>query len=912
MSIRGALQKRLLDDMVNAVNPPGKWKIMVADPQGMKVLNAVCKMTDLTDAHVTLVEDLTRKRKPYPQQEAIYFIGPDSRSVQLFIEDFTMGRAPYAAAHVFCISELPDHLFDKIKNSAAASYIKSVKELNVDFMAPEQQVFTLQWPNALKAVYNPRDESIRNFELGNMAKKVGSHICIWRMGTDQLNAVAFQIRSVLAVLGEYPHIRYYDPSGGSRPSVSGKLANLVQGELDNLCRMDPKFPPQTRYQRAILLIVDRSTDMLEPLLHHFTYQAMATDLLEIDEEGKYHGGEGDPVQLDDSDLLWAQARHWHIAEVMEFLAQGVKQFTSENKAAQFEMSNFKSGYDVRFRNTSLDKINQLKDAVNAMPQYQEMKAKYALHTAIVHEAFQIYQKRRLEKLGALEQDIATGETAEGRTPRLSTSDVLSLINDPNVEHVDKLRLMMLYIIGLEGISESDRQKLTDQARLNLEESQAVHNLSMLGVRLSASMLRTKDSKKPFSYAARKTGKKMEHKFENTRYTPAIKYIMEDQIKNAADSKTFPWVREPPAAELTGRPATWAVGTDPEVQVPVRTKANWATRNKVQSSGGVSAGGMVGLAARPVDDLRANGARLIVFVLGGATYGEVKACYDVTKETQREIIIGSTEILTPGKFVDQLKDLHRDGTSTTLARPSRPNFAPASPTPSRSNYASPSPTPSRSNYASPSPTPSRMEPSSRMDLPQRPIEEAPLPRRPTGRPRPAGGPMGARPMGGVYDAGAPDSNPPPVPYPRGNSPRSHSPHSRSPYSPSPSHSSGGSSSSRFLSPPDRSDYRSGTSDYRSGSSSYSSAPDMTAMPPRAPYVPTRSVTQMRAGLPRTDSSPALLPSQSAMHGGGSMGGSTGGLERKMTAMRVEQATEGSREMSSNGSGGKEKKGWFGRK
>jgi syntaxin-binding protein 1 len=54
---------------------------------------------------------------------------------------------------------------------------------------------------------------------------------------------------------------------------------MVQSEMDQICRNDPEFRPPSPYKRAILLIVDRSIDALAPLLHDFTYQAMATDLV---------------------------------------------------------------------------------------------------------------------------------------------------------------------------------------------------------------------------------------------------------------------------------------------------------------------------------------------------------------------------------------------------------------------------------------------------------------------------------------------------------------------------------------------------------------------------------------------------------------------------------------------------------
>ena len=40
-------------------------------------------------------------------------------------------------------------------------------------------------------------------------------------------------------------------------------------------------------QRATLIVTDRAMDVVVPLIHEFTYQAMANDLLPIEDGSKY-------------------------------------------------------------------------------------------------------------------------------------------------------------------------------------------------------------------------------------------------------------------------------------------------------------------------------------------------------------------------------------------------------------------------------------------------------------------------------------------------------------------------------------------------------------------------------------------------------------------------------------------------
>ncbi|KAI8586737.1 Sec1-like protein [Geranomyces variabilis] len=640
MTVIDLIRKKIMDDMVRYVDPPGRWKVMVVDAEAQRILNTVVKQSDLTDEHIISVEGLLKGRQPHPQREVIYFISPDPASIQRIVDDFSTGRPPYAAIHVFSSAPLPDSLFEKIKRSPASQHIRSMKELNLDFSAPESHVFTVDLPTSLKTAFNPQSPSLQNYELEKIGKRLAS---------------------VLASLGEYPYIRYYDPHGGARtPNSNGKLANIVQAELDHLARIDKSFPPTTQYQRAILLIIDRSADIVTPLIHHFTYQAMVMDVLGCGDM-VWRSEDGD-VKLDQNDVVWNQARHWHIAEVMEFLGEEVKKFASENKAATFALNGSTSS------GGSLDAIQKLKDTMAHLPQYQEMKTKYSIHTSICADAMSEYNHNKLERVSALEQDIAVGETSEGKTPRNPLSELLALMEDPHILHEDKLRLSMTYLIAQNGMPDADRQRLLDAARLSVEEAQAVHNLSMLGVRLSTPLSSSRHASQSASataYGIRDRGK--EHKFENTRFTPLLKYIMTDHVRSMADVNSFPWVKEPPPSE---RPSTWAAGAGGAGggAAPAKSKASWANRRAVVSAAaaaGSAAGGVSN--ALPTDALRANGPRLITFVLGGVTASEMKACYDVMKDQQRELILGSTHILTPASFLDAMKDLHRHGP----ARPPRP-------------------------------------------------------------------------------------------------------------------------------------------------------------------------------------------------------------------------------------------------
>uniref|UniRef100_A0A673ID75 Syntaxin-binding protein 3-like n=1 Tax=Sinocyclocheilus rhinocerous TaxID=307959 RepID=A0A673ID75_9TELE len=233
--------------------------------------------------------------------------------------------------------------------------------------------------------------------------------------------------------------------------------------------------------------------------------------------------------------------------------------------------------------------------------------------ALLNEEDELWVKLRHMHIA---EDLAVGADAEGQKVKDPMRMLLPVLLHPH-DTTDKIRAVLLYIFSLNGTTAENLNKLIQHVKIE-DESGYILNWKHLGVPILST---------PSMFSFRKQPRKDRSDKETynvSRWTPVIKDIMEDAVENKLEVKDWPYQSECPSAWNGSRAVS--------------------ARQKHKGSS--------------PDDLR-SGSRLIVFVLGGVSYSEMRCAYEVTHANKScEVIIGSTHILTPRGLLEDIYNLDK--------------------------------------------------------------------------------------------------------------------------------------------------------------------------------------------------------------------------------------------------------------
>jgi len=376
-------------------------------------------------------------------------------------------------------------------------------------------------------------------------------------------------------------------------------------------------------------------------------------------------GAGDKSRKDfvltDANEIYGRIRHKDGSEVARLLNSELSQYLSESKVQKIRTEKNNA--------SSQDMISGLRE----LPQYRKMCDDYSALIIIATRISNELHTRSMGSYAMLEHKIASGLDDHGKElkfDQLLDDAQNSYFNDASTPIIQKARLLLLILCYIRGFNDMTKEKLLEPFRRSTPKlyrrikrflecglhqesvSETAKNLFDFGVTQKKEKQKEKveegkiyhkiyDDKETLERA------KKRNKSSSTAltYQNQIRFLVEDAINDNLPIGAYPYVSQPENIH-SSQMSNNKIHADVSV-LKAKNRA-WDFAGMVQNTASPEA-------AKEVTE---NGGyegrkKVVVFIIGGITYPEMKDVYELAQSTGTDVYIGGTSIYTPESFLSAL-------------------------------------------------------------------------------------------------------------------------------------------------------------------------------------------------------------------------------------------------------------------
>lgn len=185
-------------------------------------------------------------------------------------------------------------------------------------------------------------------------------------------------------------------------------------------------------------------------------------------------------------------------------------------------------------------MRDLSQMLKKMPQYQKELSAYALHLNLAEECVKAFNNK-IKQLCEVEQNLAMGTDSQGEKIKDHMKNIVPLLLDSDIRIEDKLRLIMLFLLHKNGITEENLQKLLHHAMIPEDKKQMILNQQIMGLQI------LQDPNKRRKNIPQNRRERDAQTYQLSRWSPYAKDIMEDVIEDKLDQRQFPFLSSRPLA-----------------------------------------------------------------------------------------------------------------------------------------------------------------------------------------------------------------------------------------------------------------------------------------------------------------------------------------------------------------------------
>ncbi|KAJ1570115.1 vacuolar protein sorting-associated protein 45 [Nowakowskiella sp. JEL0078] len=392
-------------------------KVLLLDAETTPIISLVVTQSQLLAREIYLVDRIdNRQRDKMKHLKCICFVRPSAEAIQSLVEEL---REP-------CYGDYYLYFSNSLKKSA----IERLAEVDEHECVREVQIMGKRNFHAINPDFFSLNLTIPQYPL------FIENLSTWDSRT--FSRTTEGILAVLLALKKKPLIRYQKNS-----ALAKKLGTEVSYQIQ---QEGPLFDFRRTDTPPILLILDRRSDPVTPLLLQWTYQAAAHELLGLT-NGRVDLSTVPDVRPELREIV-LNSDHDQFYKSSLFLNMGdlcvkIKDYVTE--------------YQVKHKSSmNIESINDMKKFVEDYPEFRKLSGNVTKHVTLVGELSRLAEKEGLLEISELEQNLAVAENHNQDVKMIQR-----IIEKQSIPEDFKVKIVILYALRYEKSPNNSTPVLLD-------------------------------------------------------------------------------------------------------------------------------------------------------------------------------------------------------------------------------------------------------------------------------------------------------------------------------------------------------------------------------------------------------------------------------------------------------------------
>ena len=341
----------------------------------------------------------------------IFFIRPTQENLQQLKR--ILQSSNFKEINLFFTNQITDDYLQKLAQYDINMQVKNVQEIYLDYYIINSNVFHLNI-----------ESCICNLDMNPIEK--------WDKSDVLMNERIYQGLISACLSNRMKPIIKCVRGSDICLNLGKKLAKFFDDNYDNFIRKEcgPNF-------NGLLLLYDRKEDPISPLINQWTYQAQLHEILGI---------ENNVIELKKGTDVKDKVEKYVISDV-----ESIDKFYSKYKfadygtvanAVQQEADKLKTDNDMLNKESSIEELRKI---IDQLPEKKKESMAITKHYKLFYSISEYVTKHKLMELSKIEQDISVNDNKKEQY-----NQIVQIMSDPKVQHLDKCKLYLLYMLRYEN------------------------------------------------------------------------------------------------------------------------------------------------------------------------------------------------------------------------------------------------------------------------------------------------------------------------------------------------------------------------------------------------------------------------------------------------------------------------------